>query len=310
MSRFCLAALASALLAATGPAVAGSMASTSVEIKFHLIDLTPEDGVAPSFSFLDGGNQTSVDQVVDDARRTSASPLALKTSTLGWMSSTSGELTSAGDGAQNTWVVTPNGLSLTGSARGLDGYFEGGLVTSALEDGAYWLRNLALSANSVLNIELSYSLHAEASNAPPCLADALCLSGLHFNTERAGASVGVSLAYAYQEDGLNVSYNRQSGDSVWATTKPRVEVGALFVDEAIGDLVITEQEIPGEDQVRNAAGLLKVSFLNATQQQQLANLRISTSVWGRGNTPAVPEPGAFTLGLIGLGLAALMVKRR
>lgn len=121
---------ASALLAATGPAVADSTASTSVEVKFQLIDLTPEDGESPRFSFLDGGNQTCVSRVVDDAYRNSASSLAHKRSTVGWMSPTSGQLTSAGRGAQNTWVATPDGLSLTGSARWLGGCFDGGLVMS------------------------------------------------------------------------------------------------------------------------------------------------------------------------------------
>lgn len=309
MIRFRSVALACVLVAATLPASAGSSAFASISsIKFQLIDLDPDDGVAASFRFMDGQNRTDASHWVDDAAQMSS--IVRTSQTLDtWMAPMSGAVVSSGDGAITSWLVTPDTMSVAGVARGLGGQFEGNVSSGPLSDH-YWLRNLALSGHAALNIELSYSLDVAAGNAPPCVAEDLCARVLSFNTERSGASVGASLSYSYLEDGLSVSYSRHFGDSIQATAVPRIAVGAYVLDEDLGDIIVNENEIPGVDQSRHSEGKLKFSFINASQQQQTANFQVSAMVWGKGNTPAVPEPHFAFMCIAGLGMIGMRAIRR
>lgn len=303
MVRFRKVTLACLLVGAALPAVAGSSASASfTRIKFQLTDLTPDDGVAASFGFLNGENSTSARLWVDDA---AAYWQALgKTQTLdAWMAPMSGSLAADGAGAITTWDVTSDAMSITGIASGLGGQYQGEVSSGPLLDH-YWLRNLALSGNAALSIELFYSLDVAAGNAPACTAEQLCAPGvgLGYNTETAGASVGVALSYSYQEDGLSVSYSKHFGDMSRAVAVPRIDVGAYVLDEGLGEFVVNESVIPGSDEFKHSEGVFRLSFFNLSQQQQTANLKISAQVWGQGNTPAVPEPHLAFLCLAGLSV--------
>lgn len=308
MTRFRSVATACLLAAATLPASAGSSASASISsIKFQLIDLTPDDGVAASFGFIGGENRTNASHWVDDAQTFYVVPTSQVLDA--WMAPMSGVVVSGGAGAITTWVVTSDAMSVTGVASGLGGQFQGQVASGPLRD-QFWLRNLALSGNAALSIELSYSLDAAASNAPPCIAEDLCARGLSFNTERAGSSVGVGLSYSYQEDGFSVFYDKHFGDMVQATAVPHIEVGAYVLDEDLGDITVNESEVPGADQSKHAEGKFKLSFVNVSQQQQTANLWLSSSVWGEGNTPAVPEPQLAFLCIAGLGVIGMRAIRQ
>lgn len=307
MTRMNSLALACVLSTVSCTAFAASSASASVtNIKFQLIDLAPDDGIAPSFTLGDD-NVTMASGWVDDFGRTT--PLyPLSQSTPGWLASQSGNLTSASSAAIVDWSAGSQGLGLSASAQGWGAQYNVSLVTGDGSESEYLMRNLRLSANALLNVELSYSLDASASNAPTCLANDVCLRSSSFTTERANASLGLSLAYHYLEDGLNVGYSRLVGDSVHATASAGIQAGAYIFDDSTGDLQLVTDEVPGSDQANHADGVLKVSFFNASQSDQLAKLRIGMTVWGAGTTQAVPEPSSF--GLFALGAAALYVRSR
>ena len=199
-------------------------------------------------------------------------------------------------------------LGLTGSAQGSGAQYNVSLLTGDGSESDYLLRNLRLSANALLNVELSYSLSASASNAPTCHVNDVCVRSSSFNSERANASVGLSLSYNYLDDGMYVGYSKLVGDSVHATASAGIQAGAYVFDDSTGDLQLVTDDVPGSDQTNHADGVLKVSFFNASQSDQLAKLRIGMTVWGAGTTQAVPEPSSF--GLFALGAAALYARSR
>lgn len=309
MKRMNSLALACVLSTLSGTVFAASSASASVTgIKFQLIDLAPDDGVAPSFTLGDD-NVTMAYGWVDDVGRTSTPLPQVMQSTPGWLANQSGRLTSTSSTAVVDWSAGAEGLGLSASAQGLGGQYNLSLVTGDGSDSDYLVRNLRLSANSLLNVELSYSLDALASNAPACVKDDVCARWSSFSTERANASVGLSLSYNYLEDGLNVGYSKLVRDSVQAMASPGIEAGAYIFDEGTGDLQLVSEEVPGHDQASHAEGILKVSFFNASQSDQLAKLRIGMSVWGAGNTLAVPEPSQFYLFALGSGALYARLRR-
>ena len=109
MKRMNLLSLACSLYVMSSAVFAASSASASVtNIKFQLIDLAPDDGVAPGFTFGDD-NVTMVSGWVDDFGRTT--PLyPLSQSTPGWLASQSGQVTSASSTAVVDWNAGPQGL--------------------------------------------------------------------------------------------------------------------------------------------------------------------------------------------------------
>ena len=199
-------------------------------------------------------------------------------------------------------------LGLTGSAQGSGAQYNVSLLTGDGSESDYLLRNLRLSANALLNVELSYSWSASASNAPTCHVNDVCVRSSSINSERANASVGLSLSYNYLDDGMYVGYSKLVGDSVHATASAGIQAGAYVFDDSTGDLQLVTDDVPGSDQTNHADGVLKVSFFNASQSDQLAKLRIGMTVWGAGTTQAVPEPSSF--GLFALGAAALYARSR
>ncbi len=305
MLKFRMVALTAALVAASSSAWAVSLASASIgSVKFQLIDLAPDDGLAPSLTFIDGENQTIISGWVDDSTRTTAGIPRTNESSVGWSSQLSGSAASPSADATASWSASSSGISLSGAAQGLGGKYTWDLTTGPASSGDYWLRNIKLSAHSYLTIEASYSLDAEASNAMPCLAETGCpVAGKY---ELAGASAGMSLAYNYLEDGLSVGYNRTAGDGVLAIARPFVQAGTIFWNA--GKLSIQEFDQPGTDQAFHKDGVLTLAFMNASDVDQTANLRIGVSIWGEGNTLAIPEPS--TAILYGIGLIALIGSAR
>jgi hypothetical protein len=298
-------------LMAVSLAQAASTSSASVkQLKFLLIDLTPDDGVAPSFQLLGEQNLSSVNGWVDDAFRSSPGIALTSQSVPGWMAPLVGETSTVAGLAGSSWSIQAQSMSVSGSANGAGAKYEWNLTSGTTAPGDYWLRNVELAANSALLVRLDYALDALASNAPACPAGDICTDLVGVNTEMSRASVGLSLSYNYEveEDGLFVSYNKGVGNSISATATRGVEAGAYFLDRTAGVLVKAPVAIAARDQAQHADGTLELVFANASPSTQLANLRVSVGIWGQASTPAVPEAG--TAGAFALGLTGLMLVRR
>jgi hypothetical protein len=310
MSRFHALALACALVAAASPAVAGSSASASFsQIKFQLVDLDPDDGQAPSFSFLDGENFTSVSGWAGDASG-AGSFTPIGQSAPGWLQPLSGTAASGGLGSNANWSADASAVSLTGSAQSASGYYRLDVRSGTSSPAEYYLRNLQLSANSALKIEATYALDVSASGTAPCLSGFFCEKGWRSYDTMAGASVGLGLAYSYLDDGLSVGYSKLAGDSISAFSTPGAQAGAVFIDTETGDPTLILEDVPSLGQTKHAEGVLKLSFVNASQFAQKANLYASLSVWGQDNTPAVPEPAMPVLFACGALALAVRVRRQ
>ncbi|MEK8085394.1 hypothetical protein WNB94_03185 [Aquabacterium sp. A3] len=307
MRKLRVIAAAVALMAASGSASAFSSASASISsVTLKLIDLTPDDGVAPSFSFIDGENVTVIDGWVDDDSRETPGIVRTDEVLAGWLSASSGVATTPAGNATATWATTSDSMTLSAIAMGPGGEYNWNMSTGPESSGEYWLRNIQLSANSYLAIELAYSLDVEASNAIPCLANTFCSNAPLL--ELAGASAGMSLAYSYSDDGLSVSYNRSAyADSLLAIAQPAVQAGSAYIDA--GMIKFHEFDQPGVDEAFHEDGVLRLAFVNASDSDQTARLRVGMSIWGQGATPAIPEASTFVLYSVGL-LALLGAVRR
>lgn len=308
MRKFCVIACAVALITAANSVAAFSTASASISsVTFTLIDLKPDDGVAPSFSFIDGENATVVYGSVDDFSRDTQGILRTDKAIAGWLSPSSGSAVTPSGNATASWASTFDGMTLSATAMGPGGQYTWNMSAGAASSGDYWLRNIQLSANSYLSIELTYALNVEASNAIPCLADTFCSNAPLL--ELAGASAGMSLAYSYFEDGLSVSYSKSvSSGQLLAIARPAIQAGSAYFDA--GKIKFHEFDQPGVDEAFHEDGVLSLAFANASDADQTARLRVGMSVWGDGATPAIPE--ASTAMLYSVGLLALVgaVRRR
>jgi len=80
---------------------------------------------------------------------------------------------------------------------------------------------------------------------------------------------------------------------------------------------------PGADQNNSLTSVLKGKFYNISESTQVASLSFNVSTSGVGSSPlaqpmpaalpmmaAVPEPESYALALAGLGVAAVLMRRR
>lgn len=112
----------------------------------------------------------------------------------------------------------------------------------------------------------------------------------------------MSLSYSYLDDGLSVSYSKSLSERVFSVARPAIQEGAVFFQS--GRLWFQEFDQPGTDEFFQKEGVWTLTFVNASSVEQTANLRIGMSVWGEGNTPAIPEPS--TTALYAMGVLALL----
>lgn len=148
----------SAGLALAGPANAQVSAQGQITgLSYELIDLTPDDGLAPTASWLNGSSLISGEIVGD--------PSALPFNA--YLPSAGGPLSAAlsGNGSQAMAQVGASGLAAGGSSGG------GGFYASAMTGYGLDFGGILLGANTGLRLSLSYQLDAAVSGlAPGCLS--------------------------------------------------------------------------------------------------------------------------------------------
>lgn len=262
-----------ALASTTAHAIAHSDAAIG-GITFTLIDLSPLDGTAPSFSLTAGGTTQLSVRATDlspyetaSASRTRAGTFSFSDELFFWL--TNSLVSASIDGM--------NGLSASGMVD--QGGF--GYSATASTGGSY---SLSLSANAALLITADVELGASAVNGTCSPLNYSCVP------DRSSATGALSLSYSYTTADMTMSYNNTDSHSLRAIS------------------TAASQHHARRDEVKEFSGVLSATFTNMSQVTQTGSLRLY--VTADGNTASmVPESSATAVAGAGLAVAAVVTRR-
>lgn len=284
-------------------AQSASLASASVSgLTFTLIDLDPNDGVTSSFNFMgEAGSTTFNLSASNSSRAETDSVSSSREGTFGftddqWLSLTHTSVRG---------TILSDALSVSGVANGLGTSFSGSVTTGAVGFLYYSNipRNLSLTANSLLLIDTTYDLVAEASNPPAC-------DGSNYacpSSESATAIVTSSLSYNYSAGSTTAAYSGTESRSLQSSATGSYTSSSNPSSVYYNPILVS---VPGSEQFKRESGTLRSVFSNSSDVTQSASLYLAVSVTGRAMTAAVPEPSTYALMLLGLGGIALTASRQ
>ena len=286
------------------PVQAASEASATVSgLTFTLVDLTPDDGVAPSFSFMKAsGNTSTLLSLKDDA-------LLEKSA---WSAASRGTYSFARDEwlsiahAQAHVSAADQTLFVSGEASGPGTSFNATLTTGV--NLVYYYPsapvNLSLAANSALLIDVHYELTASASHPSAC-SDSSCPSA-----EKAGARLMSSLVYGYQDSEGWIDRQDNQMRTLQALARGAFPAVYYAYDPVLGYSVPVTTVIPAVEDHKQQSGALRTVFTNSSDDTQSAAWQVSISAWGTASTAAVPEVGTAWMCALGLAVMTLMRRQR
>lgn len=275
MNRLSKLALACALAFSVTQALAASNASANLaEVNFTLIDLMPDDGIAPSFTILYPNGATRLSVGADDY--STGDKQADGTDHPGTFTYQGSLLAELLNGRAFAASGTSQ-LTAQGAANGGLTYFSASASTGVV--GSDYGISMLLSAHSVLQIDAKVNLAASASNAPGCTS---CSP-----TENASAAARLALFYSYYDPSTYSSpyFNEVRTEQINARASLGHDESVSFQDS------------------------WRVVFNNTTNSQLAGVLGLHVYVSGGGTTP-VPEPETWGLGLAGLASAGYVLSRR
>ena len=303
-------ALACASMGLVGSVQAASSASATIgNLTFRVIDLNPFDGVDASFSFLASAPATGSTSLQISASEVGASDSAAKTRSEPFYTKTlsTEDLTHA----SATASVSSSGVSVSGVAAGPSTAFNAQASTNVNYD-YYRGGALSLSANSLLIVTAEASVNAKATQGG---------SYYCYYCDYSNASASFSLSYNYSSGSTYTYYNYNDSVATNAMANPGYYTSVY--DYSAG--YWTQVFVPGGDQDNSNSRLFSAVFTNSSSATQYASLSMSASVNGYGSsdfpvatapslpmgpTAAVPEVDAMAMAIAGLGVAALLRRRR
>ena len=323
MIRSTSVAIACALaFSATTSAFAASQSSASITgLTFTLIDLKPRDGIAPSFSFLNSVGSTVLSVNATD-NFVGESDSASRTR-VGTFSFTRSYLTDIANAEAHS-AIASNTLTASGSAFGAQTTYSAGASTGASTNSYYYYGqplNLSLSANTVLLIDADVSLSAAASNPQSC--GYYCYGA----SESASASASMSLTYSYSGTGVSTSYSANQSLSLQAVARGATTNYNYVYNPSTGWYDYVYTTVPKTEEDKSLNDVLSGVFTNSSSTTQFASLGLSVSASGHATSPklalplpfggglpsspsAVPEPESYAMGLAGMGVLGLLLRRR
>lgn len=285
-------------------AQAASQSSATISgLTFSLIDLNPNDGIAPSFSFLTTTGTTALTLGANNTSLVESE--SMSTSRAGTFSFTREQLVSITN-AYAKGALTTESLSVSGAASGPSTSYNGSASTGSSQSYYYYPQlNLSLSANTLLLIDADIKLKAEASNATPsCSYYYYCSS-----SEQASATATSSLIYNYSGGNVSSQYNGTQTRTLQANATGGVTNSSYQYDNATGSYRYVTTTTPGRDDYKVLDESLRSVFSNSSNMTQSAAFALSVSVSGQAMTAAIPEPATYALMLQGLLAGGWLVRR-
>lgn len=313
MIRFATAAAACALTCSFTPAFAASQAvATLGGLNFRLIDLNPQDGISPSFSFLSSAGSTLMTvNASDNALGEAESASRKRAGTFSFSGQMLADLANADASAK----VGPTALEARGAASGAQTSFNASASAGAVGGSnvyypSFLPLNLSLSANSLLLIEADVTLKASATNPGLCTEYYYYCNHYGLSGESANASASMQLSYSYSSNGTSAIVNDNRTVSLQANAQPSYTTYTWEYDPYTGYYGPVYRTVGGADDVKSLATTLRTVFTNSTDLAQMGSLGFSVAVSGTASTVAVPEPESYALALAGLSMVALLSRRR
>lgn len=305
MNKFLNVAAASALVFAVSGAHAASQASAAISgLNFTLIDLNPDDGIAPSFSFLTSTGSTVLSiSASDTLLGESESTSQTRAGTFSFSRDALASLTHAA--AQGS--LDGQSLAVSGEALGPQTSYSATASTGSNGNYYYYNQplNLSLSANSLLLIDVDVSLRAMATNPAACGYYYYCN-----NLETASASASSYLSYTYSGGNVSSSYNGTQTKSLLANAHGESQgYGNWVYDPQYGGYTYVYTTNPKVEEDKQLEESLRSVFSNSSNVTQMATFGLSVSVSGSATTAAIPEPGTYALMVQGLLLGGWLVRR-
>lgn len=298
-------------MASTAAFAADSIASGSASVtglSYHLIDLDPNDGIAPSITFTDSyvgigtvtGTWINQYQATGESTRT---PGDLFTATPANFVSSSGNVTGSyntNSAAINTTLRTSD-LNAMASSLGADGYSVSVTAASGMFYGrdelpdypGVWVplnpgqSAFTLSANTALVIDGQWHINTGLDLTqvqPGAFIDSIQANGWSANFVSHSAA-GVALQLDDGKDGV----------AAWNSHELRQSLDGNGVGEMFTDQTIEQADSPFSIQINNTASSAANGLLILGA---VADYTVSV---------AVPEPGTWVLmglGLVGIGAVA------
>lgn len=295
-AAFSLLALAGfmAYAGASAAPVQAQSSATIDKLTWHLVDLTPDDGIAPSIQFFPEYNSYSGSALVNSdiqygfwSDNVNPIPWPSQAGQIG--GSPDALVTVTPDSIQTSTVIEGGLPAVWTSIPGRDFFY----TRSAYITGQGSLANgitFKLGANTGLVLEGSAKVQAGV--------DLSTVSGSPYFTSQPYAAVTVD-----SESWIAAHLHRQGGD-IAGTTGSDWRLDASVTD-SVDSLQLAGSYVADPKSQTNT-GNFQLTFLNATAGETQAVLQLALS--SRIAASGVPEPGTWLM--MGLGLSALAGLRR
>ncbi|WP_374594265.1 hypothetical protein [Aquabacterium sp.] len=290
---------AASMLVVTSAFAAASSTASLTNLHFQLVDLTPDDGIAPSFQLLSTAsyNGYSAPDRISGQVQNNAGPYStvnyqiVDLTPLGNLSKTESV-----SGVSVSSAIADTSLMASGtSTQGKTSYSAG----ASIDANSYYGGGIKLSANSALIITADAWVDASALNVVENTSNYCCY---YTNPETASAGVSLSLT------GPGVGGSQNSSSSLTASVSGSSNYTYVY-DPVYGYYRSVFVSPDGRPLLQTNSGKLGVTFLNTTSSDQIATLTATVSVSGT-SVAAVPEASTVVLSSLGLLSAAMVARRR
>jgi len=304
-----LSLLASMLSCMATGAMAYTSASASIgDMTFTLIDLDPNDGIAPSFRFLSSPDQNASIDLFTTLYSQGEEVSAVQT----WTPASAGverafnlSANTPTQDFRSALSIRDSGISASADAWGPSttfGFFANSLLLPMVGMG------LELSPKTLLHITANAQAKVAVGNSqcgPQFIADEdLAMFG-PCSSEYGQAEATLSIQGSFNDGVTSGSFSFKDKVKAVATTGSGRWVPSVVGEYGFPVGVEGSLMLPGQDDFEEQSKAWSIYMTNPSAKAMLASVSMNLKVLGNGMSAPVPEPDAIWLalcGVVGLGL--------